>query len=127
MKRYIAIVLIFLLVASISTTEFIYVHKTINSVEEQTIKIKTMLKNDEHTTALKMHATNLQDFWEKHENFLCMFVYHQELKEIGDSISILSAQIENEKYDDAKIDVHQLIYLIGTFRDLYEFNIVNIF
>jgi peptidoglycan hydrolase CwlO-like protein len=129
MKRKILISFIFVFVIFIAIFEYVFVSKTLLAFKSNASELTTLLETTTTQTQnddLKTLAKNVQEKWEKKENYLCIFIYHQEIKEIGDQISKIAALIDGDSFDDAKVEVHQLTYLLGTFKDLYSFNFFNI-
>ena len=90
-------------------------------------KIEEINNTIDNIEQAKELICNLSDNWEKISEDWAIIVTHQELDQI--EISLLSARIaiENDNFDDAKIELGKLKFLLEHINEKEAFKLKNIF
>lgn len=115
MKRWIATVLIIILITVAVIWEQTYVNQTFNilqtKVDALIVSVEACGDDSVDTEANKTQIADIEDYWLKHEKVLCYLVKHTETFQISDAISYAKNFIEFGNKEEVMSALHKLVYL----------------
>ena len=76
---------------------------------------------------IKEKANNLEKDWVKKEKYVTIFTYYRDVDPLGKQISLVQMLINENKLDDAKVEIGSLKYLLNSAKKVSEFSLDNIF
>lgn len=102
MKTFIPMLLIFLAVTGLCVWDGIHIDKTFNYLETESEQIyENVLNTDISDENLKTKINNLNDYWTKEMDSLCISISRKDLQVVSDYLQYLCAAVINESKEDA--------------------------
>ncbi len=102
MKTLIPMILIFLAVTGLCIWDGIHTTKTFKYLEDESGAIYTSLQSTEITDEkLQIRINNLNDYWTKKMDTLCISISRKDLQIVSDYLQYLCSAIYNESQEDA--------------------------
>ena len=95
-------------------TKIDYVHAKINATEN--------LQNEEIVENLE----EIDRFWTKKENILCLFINHNDLSQVGDTIKRVKNYAKNNNREEVLVELDVLKFYAESYRHVMEINIQNL-
>lgn len=120
MKRYVAIVIIFVLLIGFGVFEQLYFNQTLTVMETRTERLLTAVKADPEGFADddKIDAAKeLLAYWDKHKQYYEMLLSHTYTMEFERSASVLPIHMEQEDYLMTTTDLSALYEYCGVLRE----------
>ena len=101
MKTYISIIILFIAVISLGIWDGIHTKKVFDYMESESSAIYTILLTTEISDEnVKSKIDNLNDYWTKEMDILCISISRKDLQSISDYLQYLySASINNNQED----------------------------
>ncbi len=101
MKTYISIIILFIAVISLGIWDGIHTKKVFDYMESESSAIYTSLLTTEISDEnVKSKIDNLNDYWTKEMDILCISIFRKDLQSISDYLQYLcSASINNNQED----------------------------
>ena len=125
--KRILILSIFLILIAIGIFDVICVNSSINGAMKKTEEIESLIEEDAELSIIKEKANKMQKDWVKNEKVLTIFMYYRDIDTLGKQISLVQMLINENKIDDAKVEIGGLKYLLVSAKKVSEFSIDNIF
>ena len=69
----------------------------------------------------------MEENWVKKEKTLTIFMYYRDIDTLGKQISLVKMLINENKIEDAKVEIGGLKYLLASAKKVSDFSIDNIF
>lgn len=127
MKRFLIILIIISLITLLGIFESISVQSVMQNLTHDITSIHSkVLENKDDITHLSDEINVVKDYWITHEEYICIMFNHKDLLPITESISRVSANIENNNYDDTIIELNLLKEYAKNSSHVMSFHINNI-
>ena len=129
MKKFIVIVIVSLLLIGIATWEQIMVNTYLNDLESQSkylIEITTDVTNIQ-TEEIISKVEILENSWTKHEQLLCLFANHKDMRDLCIEIQKLRGNIEVNQYEDFVAGLKVIYHLSQDYHLIMGTSFQNIF
>lgn len=124
MKRIVCILVVVALLVSGSIFEALYVSNTINNLLLVSESVIDGLEKERNELE-KVNA--LGQYWEEREKYICLFINHKDMEQIGEQIKKAQSYLEKEDKENALYEMKQLNYVVQSFKHISQFNAQNIF
>lgn len=115
MKRWIATILVLLLITAAVIWEQTYVNQTFDTLQNKVNALITSVEacpdDGADTDENKAQIAEIEAYWLKHERVLCYLVKHTETFQISDAISYAKNFIEFGNKEEVMSALHKLVYL----------------
>ncbi len=115
MKRWIATILVLLLITAAVIWEQTYVNQTFDSLQNKVNALITSVEacpdDGVDTDENKAQIAEIEAYWLKRERVLCYLVKHTETFQISDAISYAKNFIEFGNKEEVMSALHKLVYL----------------
>ena len=98
-KRLFLSIGLFLFSIAIGAYSFFYVVNTTNKVSDTIVSLQNYVANGEYSKASD-EAKNLDVSWKKSHHILEIFIHHEALENVDQSLSIINTAIDKECWDD---------------------------
>lgn len=111
MKRLISIIFIILILAGLSISEEIFVHKTIGRLHHASYHIEQLVKeNEDNINCERVHKEfeYIDKYWDKSEMWLCYIVNFEKIKPINETLSKLEGAINENDFSVAMENIKTL-------------------
>ncbi len=129
MKKFILILVVTLALIGVAIWEQITVNTYLNDVEEKSkylIEITTNVTNIQ-TEEIIEKVEELEDSWTKHEQILCLFANHKDMRELCIEIQKLRGNIEVNQYEDFTASLKVIYHLSKDYHYIMGTSFQNIF
>lgn len=128
MKKIFWVILIGSLLFGIVIWEQIFVDNTLDILSQKIDDITTEISSIENinTEQIINLSADLDDFWTKKEQILCLFINHNDLSKIGEEIKKVKTYIEQNNKDDCEAELDILKFYADSYRHVMEINIQNL-
>lgn len=102
MKLWVPILVLFIAVVSLCVWDTIHTNQVFNTLEEKSQFIYEKLQtNDVTEEHIKNEILDLNDYWTKKMDTLCISISRKDLQPVSDYMQYLCASIKNENQEDA--------------------------
>ena len=102
MKLWIPMLVLTLSVAGLCIWDTVHTNKIFNSLEQKSEYIYSSLQTEDITNEnIQNEILNLNDFWTKKMDTLCISISRKDLQPVSDYLQYLCASIKNENQEDA--------------------------
>ncbi len=126
MKIWIPISIIFLSVLALCVWDSHQTYKIFNKLETDTSFIyETILTTDISDEKLKNQIIELNDYWTKKMDTLCISISRKDLQPISDYLQYLYASTINENQEEATTYSRLLYYNVQGLRETTGINFIN--
>ena len=126
MKIWIPISIIFLSVLALCVWDGHQTYKIFNKLEADTTHIyETILNTDISNESVKQDIIDLNDYWTKKMDTLCISISRKDLQPISDYLQYLYASTINNNYEDAITYSRLLHYNVQGLRESTGINFIN--
>ena len=129
LKETIALILIiiFLIVSDVYISK--YTKESISEIESKVDEIiENALSNENYVKEEQMEKVKkFSDDWKKIEDRLAYFTEHDELEKVGDTISLLQANVEADMKEDAYEKMKEIKFRIEHIKTKQKFTLNNLF
>lgn len=98
-KRLFLSIGLFVFSLAIGAYSFFYVVRTTNKVSDTIVSLQNHVTNQEYSKALD-EAKNLDISWKKSHHILEIFIHHEALENVDQSLSVINTAIDKESWDD---------------------------
>ena len=128
MKKTISFIIVTIILLSVVIAEQIYIDKTLDDLilKIDTLNTQTALVENINTEEINKTAEDLDDFWTKNEDILCVLVNHNDLTKIGEEIKKIKVYIKDNNKDDFVYELDTLKFYATTYKDVFQLNIQNL-
>lgn len=124
-KKFIAILVLIVLLGGIITFEQVYMDQTVGAMMTE---IEALDKNleDGDLAASKARAHKIINMWEQKEMIICLFVDYRDIEPIGRQSDLVLSHLENEDFELAKVECNTLRHVVLTFGNTVSIDWHNI-
>ena len=128
MKRNICIFFIVIFLFAICTLEQILVHNTLTKLKElsQSLYEIALSSEDVNTQAIFTQTNNLNDFWQKNENYLCFFINHKDMQEMGNELIKMISYSKSNIKEEYLTSLELVRYYCNTFNHIMGLSLQNL-
>ncbi len=127
MKQVLAIIIVFIISTVMIVLDAVYVKKTFDTLQIKVDNICTEIKEyDIADDRLMTSAKDLEDFWTKKMDRLCISISRKDLQPISDYIQFIKTAIYNKDKESAITYSEILDYNVEGIYQSNEISIVNI-
>ncbi|MCL2484070.1 MAG: DUF4363 family protein [Firmicutes bacterium] len=126
MTKRIIIVSVIVFILSVAIMDRVIVNNTIDILTTNSKEIERLIETKASQESVRAETDKLIANWNKRESGLLVFIYHQEVKEIGDRISLVNINVDAKDLDEADKENKQLLFTLETFKGLHRFSFFNI-
>ena len=126
MKIWIPMLIIFISILSLCLWDGIQTYKFFNQLEDETSKIyNTILETNIDNQELQNDIINLNEFWTKKMDTLCISISRKDLQPISDYLQYLYASTINKNQEDAVTYSRLLYYNVQGLKETTGINFIN--
>ena len=126
MKIWIPMSIIFIAILSLCVWDGVQTYSVFNEMETKTSNIyNTILVSDISNDNIKDAVFNLNDYWTKKMDTLCISISRKDLQPISDYLQYLYAACINENQEEATTYSRLLYYNVQGLRDTTGINFIN--
>ncbi|MBE7077010.1 MAG: DUF4363 family protein [Clostridiales bacterium] len=127
MKIWFVMLVLFLSVAGLCLFDGIYTTKVFNKLEKESEYIyKTLLTEDVGNENIKTKIENLNEYWTKKMDILCVSISRKDLQPVSDYLQYLYTSTINNSQDEAITYSRLLHYNIEGLRENIGINAINL-
>ena len=129
MKKFITILIVVLILAGAVTFEQITINNYLNEIKDMTYELITLTTGTENiqTTEIKEKVDNLKQTWIHHEEVLCIFANHKDMRDLCIEIQKLEGNIEVNQYEDFTASLRVIYHLTDDYHKIMGTSWQNIF
>lgn len=130
MKKFISILIIFIILITIGILEEVLVHKFITEFETKTLEISQQLNanfDETKTDTILVKVDNLRNYWNGKKNKFCYLVMYDKIKIIDEGVAKLSNAVKNNDIVIAQENIAVLLCYTESLHYIMGFNINNLF
>ena len=127
MKSFIPVIILILAVTGLCLWDGIYTNNVFNKLSSKSDEIYTSIKNDDYDfDTLNKQVENLNTYWTKKMNILCISVSRKDLQPVSDYIQYLATATKNKSAEDCLTYARLLDYNITGLSEAYGVNFANL-
>lgn len=127
MKKGILVLCIFIITITFGIVELNTVQSTLQSMENAITHLNQDYEtNSDNITIYYNKISNIKEYWQEKERWLCFLFNHRDLSVITDSINRLQAYTKNNDYDNAISELALLKEYSTQSCHIMGFNINNV-
>lgn len=129
MKKFITILIVVLILAGAVTFEQITINNYLNEIKDMTYELITLTTGTENiqTPEIKEKVDNLKQTWIHHEEVLCIFANHKDMRDLCIEIQKLEGNIEVNQYEDFTASLRVIYHLTNDYHKIMGTSWQNIF
>ncbi len=129
MKKFITILIVVLILAGAVTFEQITINHYLNEIKDMTYELITLTTGTENiqTPEIKEKVDNLKQTWIHHEEVLCIFANHKDMRDLCIEIQKLEGNIEVNQYEDFTASLRVIYHLTDDYHKIMGTSWQNIF
>ena len=129
MKKFITILIVVLILAGAVTFEQITINHYLNEIKDMTYELITLTTGTENiqTPEIKEKVDNLKQTWIHHEEVLCIFANHKDMRDLCIEIQKLEGNIEVNQYEDFTASLKVIYHLTDDYHKIMGTSWQNIF
>ncbi len=129
MKKFITILIVVLILAGAVTFEQITINNYLNEIKDMTYELITLTTGTENiqTPEIKVKVDNLKQTWIHHEEVLCIFANHKDMRDLCIEIQKLEGNIEVNQYEDFTASLRVIYHLTDDYHKIMGTSWQNIF
>lgn len=129
MKKFITILIVVLILAGAVTFEQITINNYLNEIKDMTYELITLTTGTENiqTPEIKEKVDNLKQTWIQHEEVLCIFANHKDMRDLCIEIQKLEGNIEVNQYEDFTASLRVIYHLTDDYHKIMGTSWQNIF
>ncbi len=129
MKKFITILIVVLILAGAVTFEQITINNYLNEIKDMTYELITLTTGTENiqTPEIKEKVDNLKQTWIHHEEVLCIFANHKDMRDLCIEIQKLEGNIEVNQYEDFTASLRVIYHLTDDYHKIMGTSWQNIF
>ena len=127
MKSFIAVTVLTILVNALCLWDVWHTEKVFKHMNNESTAIHEALLVDDITDpALAERIDNLDKYWTKKMDFLCISISRKDLQPVSDHIQFLKSSISNDDQDTAVTYSLLLKYNVEGLKEISGFSLMNI-
>ena len=113
----------------ICTLEEILVNTTLNDLNDKSTYMYELYKQSDsaNTKELQQLTIELSNYWSERENYLCFFINHKDMHEMGNEITRLISYSKFNLKEEFEASLLLVIYYSEEFHHIMGVSIENIF
>ena len=129
MKKFIAMLIVFLALTGLCIWEQIVVNKYLLDIKEQTLSIINISTNLENiqTQEIREKVENLELTWKHHEEILCIVSNHKDIRDLCVEIQKLRGNLEVNQFEDFAASLKVIYHLADDYHYIMGTSFENIF
>lgn len=127
MKSFIAVTILTIIVNALCIWDVWHTQKVFNHMNNESNAIHQLLLSEDITTpALAERINNIDKYWTKKMDLLCISVSRKDLQPVSDHIQFLKSSISNNDQETAVTYSLLLKYNVEGLKEISGFSLVNI-
>lgn len=127
MKSFIAVTVLTIIVNALCIWDVWHTQKVFNHMNNESSAIHQLLLRDDITSpALAERINNLDRYWTKKMDVLCISISRKDLQPVSDHIQFLKSSISNDDQETAVTYSLLLKYNVEGLKEISGFSVVNI-
>lgn len=87
--------------------------------------VKSYVENKEYTKALD-YSEHIVDSWDRNHKLLSLFLIHEDLDDIDQSIEVLPVKLKNQDYSDFLSELSKIKTEVNSIKDNEDLTIENV-
>ena len=129
MKKFITIVIVVLILAFGAVFEQITINNYLDEIQDMTYELMTLTKGSKNiqTEEIAEKVSQLKNTWIHHENVLCTFANHKDMRDLCIEIQKLEGNIEVNQYEDFTASLKVIYHLADDYHKIMGTSWQNIF
>ena len=126
MKVWIAMLTLLLAVVGLCIWDYVHNTQVFTHMESESDQIYLSILNEEHSADLQTKIEDLNTYWTKEMDVLCISISRKDLQPISDFLQYLSTSMINENYEDALTYSRLLSYNIKGIKETNGIEFLNL-
>ena len=127
MKQFISMIILLIFVVSFSIWDGLHIDKTFTKLQVKSGEICKILENEDiYDEQLKNKVTDIEKYWTKEMDTLCISISRKDLQPISDFSQYLISAIDNESIEDAITYSNLLKYNIEGLAESNKIGLMNL-
>lgn len=129
MKKFIAILFVVLVLIGLSVWEKITIDNYLNDIQTQSQELMDLTYGSKNiqTEEIILKVNTLEETWMHHEEILCMFANHKDMRDLCTEIQRLKGNIEVNQYEDFTASLKIINHLSQDYHKIMGISFQNIF
>ncbi len=129
MKKFIAILFVVLVLVGLSVWEEITIDNYLNDIQTQSQELMDLTYGSKNiqTEEIILKVNTLEETWVHHEEILCMFANHKDMRDLCTEIQRLKGNIEVNQYEDFTASLKIINHLSQDYHKIMGISFQNIF
>ena len=129
MKKFIAILFVVLVLIGLSVWEKITIDNYLNDIQTQSQELMDLTYGSKNiqTEEIILKVNTLEETWVHHEEILCMFANHKDMRDLCTEIQRLKGNIEVNQYEDFTASLKIINHLSQDYHKIMGISFQNIF
>ncbi len=127
MKHYVPVIILILAVTALCVWDGLYTTKTFNSLTSQSEEIYAMVSEEDiNFNNLSTKVEELNTFWTKQTDILCVSISRKDLQPVSDYIQYLAGSVKNRSAEDCFMYAKLLNYNVIGLSEAYGISFANL-
>lgn len=129
MKKLITIIIVVLILLGAVIFEQITINNYLNEIQDMTEELITISTGTENiqTDEIREKVATLKETWIHHEEVLCIFANHKDMRDLCIEIQKLEGNIEVNQYEDFTASLRVIYHLADDYHKIMGTSWQNIF
>ena len=129
MKKLILIISLVVILTAGVITEQILIDNYLNEIKKKTEYLISITQGKENiqTEQISSAVADLKKTWIHHEEVLCFFANHKDMRDLCVEIQKLEANISVNQYEDLSASLHVILHLSDDYHKIMGISCNNIF
>ena len=129
MKKFVTIIFVVLILIGAVIYEQITINNYLSEIQDMTEELMTITsgKQNIQTEEIKEKVENLKNTWIHHEEVLCIFANHKDMRDLCIEVQKLEGNIEVNQYEDFTASLKVIYHLCNDYHKIMGTSWQNIF
>lgn len=125
------LIMIIVIIVSVTIGHIVtqnYTKKFFDDIENDLENLETkILSENKEKVSVENDIKDVYNKWKEKYDVLAYYIEHDELEKIETQITLISATVKVEEYEDAVMEMDRCIFLMKHIKDKEALKLVNIF
>ncbi len=129
MKKLITIIFVVLILVGLCVWEQVTINDYLSDIQQKTTELIELTKGvtNIQTKEISQRVEDLELSWEKHEEILCFFANHKDMRDLCVEIQKLRGNIDVNLYEDFITSLHVIYHLSTDCNKIMGLSVQNLF
>ena len=128
MKNWAPITILILAVVALCVWDGVYTSKTFKTLNNKCEEVYNLIQTgNEDFNYLSLKVEEINNYWTKHTDILCISISRKDLQPISDYLQYLASSINNKSLEDCLTYARILDYNVKGLSEAYGISFANLF